>query len=1449
MKNIIGLDLGTNSIGWALVQFPEQEGERPDLRLGSRIIPMTQDVLDKFGKGITESKAAERTRYRGMRRLNERYLLRRERLLRLLHVLGFLPQHFDQAIGWNRADNKTYGKFIAGEPKLAYVPTQGKPSFLFRTSFEEMLSEFAKVHPDMVAGGRKVPYDWTQYYLRKKALHAPISKYELAWLLLRFNQKRGYYQLRGEEPEVEGKRKEYAVLTVATVEETAEKRGAATIYKITFTNGMVYERASRTSLLDLAGKDMELIVTTEIDESGQPVLDQEGNPKPTFSAPGADDWTLKKKRTESSVDDSGKTIGEYIYDCILHHPDTKINGGYVQTIERRYYRDEMHRILEKQAEYLPELRDAGLLDQCLEELYATNAKRRDMLRAKGMIHLILADTLFYQRPLKSKKSEIADCPHEHYTVVDKSTGEVREIPVKCIAKSNPYYQEFRLWQFVWNLRLFDNSAVEEHEVTEKYLPDAEARQQLFAFLSDKESTKQEDVLKFFGITKPRGRDTVYPVRWNYMADKDYPSNETRAQILKYLRKAKIDSSLLPDDALRHLWHILYSVEAKDDAHKALSTFAATYGLPSAEFAAAFAAFPPIKKDYGAFSEKAIKKLLPYLREGKQLWQAEESCYGKKTNTDRWESPAEMKQFIDAFKVGSLRNPIVEQCILESLRTVRAIWEEVGQIDEIHVELGREMKNPADKRRRISERIQENENTNMRIKTMLAEFKRESMAGVRPHSPMQQDILRLYEEGALQTLRTDDPDFKDIYRISHLATPTSAEVLRYKLWLEQRYRSPYTGCVIPLSRLFTSEYEIEHIIPRSRYFDDSFQNKVICEAEVNRLKTNMLAMPFIKQYGGSRVPTAHGEVTILTSEAYEQFVDEYYRGNKAKGRNLKLEDIPDEFVNRQMNDSRYISRVVGALLSSVVRDAEDDTADTSKHVVVSSGAITDRLKKDWGLNDVWNTLVYPRFERMNRLTGTTLFGQWENKDGKRVFQTNMPLELSAGFRKKRIDHRHHAMDALMVACASRSIVNYLNNESARDTQRREDLKRKLTCEGGLLKKPWPTFTHDAEQALSQIVVSFKNTVRVLSSTVNFYEHYDAEGRKVRTKQKGHNVAVRKPLHKETFYGHVNLQTTKPESITEAIKHPQNIRDREVRAFIQGLISKGCSEKQIKAILKDMGYSLGSKNIKKVEVYCMTDTKEPLVATRKALDDSFDAKKIQTITDTGIQRILLNYLHAMGDDPKAAFSPEGIARLNENIAHYNGGKAHKPILKVRITDKMGEKFAVGTSGNKKDKYVIAQAGTNLYYAIYENQEGERSYETVPLRIAMERLKQELPPVPERNDDGALLRFSLSPNDLVYVPTEEEQLSHPNVGNLDYERIYKFVSATGNRSYFVPHRVSSLIYNVDKADASKYSVGQPILNELGIGNGLSKNERSLDGQMVKAVCWKLEVDRLGRITRVIR
>ena len=295
MKNILGLDLGTNSIGWAIVSVDDNGNVVSNMELGSRIIPMSQDILGKFDSGVTESQTALRTGYRGIRRLRERCLLRRERLLRVLYVLNFLPEHFDQAIGWNKADNSTYGKFLNDcEPKIAWErDAEGKMRFIFMDAFNEMLDDFKRTQPSLVEDGKKIPLDWTIYYLRNKALSRPVSKQELAWILLSFNQKRGYYQLRGEEEEEDSsKREEYYELRVVNVEATDERRGSDIWYNIHLENGWVYRRSSRVPLDDWKGKRKEFVVTTEYEPDGSIKLDKDGKERRSFRSPKPEDWSL-----------------------------------------------------------------------------------------------------------------------------------------------------------------------------------------------------------------------------------------------------------------------------------------------------------------------------------------------------------------------------------------------------------------------------------------------------------------------------------------------------------------------------------------------------------------------------------------------------------------------------------------------------------------------------------------------------------------------------------------------------------------------------------------------------------------------------------------------------------------------------------------------------------------------------------------------------------------------------------------------------------------------------------------------------------------------------------------------------------------------------------------------------------------------------------------------------
>ena len=958
------------------------------------------------------------------------------------------------------------------------------------------------------------------------------------------------------------------------------------------------------------------------------------------------------------------------------------------------------------------------------------------------------------------------------------------------------------------------------------------------------------------------------------------------------------------------------------------------------FVKSFVNIPPFSSEYGAYSEKAIKKLLPLMRigefwnevdivnvarmrlesvserlnsinydikkiaetadddiparilksfidfndkpliKGLNTYQACYAVYGRHSEVGenmRWNTPEDIDTYLNTFKQHSLRNPIVEQVVLETLRQVRDIWQYYGNgapdfFDEIHLELGREMKNSKEKRERISKQQTEKENTNARIKALLYELQNDSeiSGDVRPYSPSHQEILKIYEEGVFESV-TEITD--DIIKIRKNPKPSSSDITRYKLWLEQKYISPYTGQVISLSNLFSEKYQIEHIIPQSRYFDDSLQNKVICESEVNELKSNMTAYEFIHRYEGHPVALSNGRsVPVFHVTDVEKHCKRYFGANKRKLELLLSEEIPEGFINRQLNDSRYISKFIKGLLSNIVREEGEQEA-TAKRLIPVTGAITTILKKDWGLNDKWNELIAPRFKRLNEITNSEDFGYMDRN----IFRIQVPDELSKGFNKKRIDHRHHAMDALVIACATPEHTNYISSLSngKRDFSREAKLRKRVEIERknpytGCLETvevakeyllPWDGFPVEAKEKLEHVIVSFKQNLRVINKTSNKYISYRDENGELRigkdsrpvkgiTRQtKGDSWAIRKALHKDTVSSAVKIKREKKTQIKviPAIMVWQMIVDKEIRNLAKKIYKQNQGDKKkIQTYLKKTPFIAGGKEIEKVSIYEIVYAN----ATRGVsthLTDKFTRKQLEAITDSGIQKIferhIKNYIDENGKERfDLAFNPEGLADLNKNIIELNNGKFHYPIYNVRIYEE-GNKFPVGYTGNKSSKLVEAAKGTNLFFAIYWNEETQkRNFESIPLnkviahqKVEAQYLAAERTPIEVNSELGEFL-FSLSPNDLVYVPTEEE-VDNPFLVDINHlsasqnSRIYKMVSSSNRQCFFVPMSVASPI--ADKVEFLK----------------LNKMERSTGEQMIKDVCWKLILNRLGVVERVIR
>ncbi len=1541
MKKILGLDLGTNSIGWSLIEHDFDKKEGKIIGVGSRIIPMSKDIMDKFGSGQSHSQTAERTGYRGTRRLYQRDNLRRERLHRVLNVLGFLPEHYADTIDF---ENKL-GQFHNNvEIKLNYKPVENDYNynyeFLFKGSFLEMVSEFRETHPVLFyekANGKetKIPYDWTIYYLRKKALSEKITEQELAWIILNFNQKRGYYQLRGEEEETDNtKLEEFYSLVVSDVEETDDKNAQGTWFNVILENGWIYRRQSKESLESWKGKTKEFIITTQIDENGQLKVDKEGDVKRSFRAVDSEkDWIAIKKRTEQDIDNSGKTVGMYIYETLLSNPKQKIRGKLVKTIERKFYKDELRQILEKQTQLHDNLQNKELYKACVEELYPRNEAHQKRIVDKDFVYLFLNDIIFYQRPLKSQKSNIAGCAYEtrkYKKIVDGKEETVTEA-IKAIPKSHPLFQEFRLWQFLQNLKIYQKEAFVDgktqidYNVTGTVIENEDEWVLLFDFLNNRKEVEQKHVIEFLVKQGKIAKNEKDNFRWNYVEDKTYPANETKAQFISRLKKVEgVDTdTILTNEFEQSLWHIIYSVHDKIEFEKALKKFAEKNKLHVESFFDAFRKFPPFDSEFGAYSLKAITKLLPLMRRGK-YWNEDDinsdvlvkadsirerleainfqkakidetvaddeiqkqvlksfidysaksmvqglntyqACYlvygrhSEAVDTSKWEIPADIDVYLKNFKQHSLRNPIVEQVVTETLRVVRDIWQHYGNGDknffkEIHVELGRDMKNPADKRKQIAARQQENENTNQRIKQLLAELMNDTKieGDVRSYSPNHQEILKIYEEGIYQNPNADYEKVNqdEIDKIRKTAKPSAKDITRYKLWLEQGYRSPYTGDMISLSKLFTTDYQIEHIIPQARYFDDSLSNKIICESEVNQLKSNMTAYEFIKDKGGSVVDLQQGKtVKIFELSTYEENCNQYFKKNRTKLKKLLSEEIPEGFIERQMNDSRYISKLVKGLLSNIVKDEEEQAA-TSKNIITVTGAITDKLKQDWGLHDKWNEIVAPRFMRMNELTNSKHFGEFDTKIN--AFRTSVPDELQRGFNKKRIDHRHHAMDALVIACADRRHIQYLNalNNEKENYALRDSLliKNKNDHYTKTFQMPWQTFPAIAKDALEKTVVSFKQNLRVINKTNNKtwqWVEKDGKLKKQLVKQtKGESWAIRKPLHAPLPYGEKKYKFTTLE-ISKNVGKREFIHDDNIRKEVEIIFQRqGAKTVDTQKFLKnnpikdDKGQEIlfAVFNIPEVRYR----KRQPITKlANRGQGGIKDAKQaiafINKVSDRIIRDALLLHLKDNDYDIDKAFSVEGLEEFNS--------KRKIPIYKLPVAEASSSKFPLGYTKNTKVKFGEAESGTNLFFAIYWNEEKQkREYETIPLNVVIEHQKQvahlqkeERTRVPLNNEKGKFL-FALSPNDLVYVPTEEE-IENPSLVKFDslndeqVKRIYKTVSSSTYQCFFVQEHVANTIAN--KAEFS----------------ALNKMEKSIDDVMIKDVCWKLAVGRLGNIKNVIR
>lgn len=918
MTRILGLDLGTNSIGWALID----DVENKILGIGSRIFPM--GVVD-LGNGDSEmSKNSSRTGARGVRRQFFRRKLRKKVLLKALAKHNMCPITDADFENWKK--------------------TKQFPS--------EKLAQWFAINP---------------YELRHKALNEKLSLEEIGRIFYHLIQRRGFLS-------------------------NSRKGG--------IDDGAIFK----------------------------------GNAK---------EGKIGITETQQSIQD--KTLGAYLFEIYPKENEPFQDG--LERIRNRYttrkmYVDEFELIWHKQAQFHPNLN---------EELKTVFGGRKlDGYKEDGI--------LFHQRPLRSQKHLVGNCSFE----TNKTKCPISAIPV----------EQFRVWQWV-NTVEYNGKKISQEE-KEKIVT--------FLYANEKPDFKK--------IRKVIGKESA-EYKFNYKDDDKIVGTHTISNLSnkKFFGKKWFEFT---EKEQEDIWHVLYFFDSKSN----LKEYAINNWSFTEEQANAISKFN-VKDGYASLSRKAIANILPFLQLGftydvAVVMGGIKNAFGEKWQKDTAENNQKQLElidnvegivrskikggFIDVIKellqkdfgfnekqfkklyhhsatievqellqklpvgkeadkeIQAIRNPIVITALFELRKLVNELIEDYGTIDEIKLEMARDLKISKSQRNKIRREQKRLEKENDRVKE------------------------RLKEEGQ---------------RITH------DNILLYKLWEECKKTCPYTGNPIPLHKLFTGEIQIEHIHPWSRSLNDSFANKTLCYADENRKKGDKTPYEF---YGNDEA-----NWSAIKERALKLFSDtKEYPNAYQKFKRFVQQNFDDDFSSRQLNDTRYISKEAKGYLSKICNK-----------VIVSPGQATSNLRQKWGMNNILND---------------------ENE-------------------KTREDHRHHAVDALVMACTKVSYVQELSKWNRYN--RNSELKQ--------FPLPWESFRKDAEVAVDNILVSHKR----VTNDITVRTHKTEKNGKV---FKNTGVAARGQLHKETVYGKRTFQgeeafhVRKPIESLETAKQIDKVVDNAIRLLI-------------------------------------------------------------------------------------------------------------------------------------------------------------------------------------------------------------------------------------------------------------------------------------------------------------
>lgn len=300
------------------------------------------------------------------------------------------------------------------------------------------------------------------------------------------------------------------------------------------------------------------------------------------------------------------------------------------------------------------------------------------------------------------------------------------------------------------------------------------------------------------------------------------------------------------------------------------------------------------KGYGHLSLHVLREILPYLEEGMVYSDAMQKA-GHNHSEHNFEKQKFLgtKEVYDA--IGGVTSHVVKRALSQTVKVIDAVIRQYGSPYAINIELARDMSMTKDERDKL---------------------KKENDARAAKNEAIRENIAKLN------------------------AMPNSTNVLKYKLYEEQDHKCAYSMETLDINQLFEDGYyEIDHIIPYSRSFDDSFNNKVLVLKRENQNKRNSTPVEYFERIGRD-----YDEVLAFWKAVYQ-------KRNRKKLEFLQKKEVNEsEWKNRALNDTRYASRMLANLIKDYLL-FDEKSKDKYGRVETVKGAITSYLRRFWGVQKI------------------------------------------------------------------------------------------------------------------------------------------------------------------------------------------------------------------------------------------------------------------------------------------------------------------------------------------------------------------------------------------------------------------------------------------------------------------------------------------------------------------